>query len=926
MPLTCSRCSKAIEFSGERPRFCPYCGSALGSSVSPSPLADLAETAAYDRNAAETIPHLANAHRPRTDDEWPSQVANYRLIRLLGQGGMGAVFEAEELDTGRLVALKLIAQERVRSPESLERFRQEGRLASTLNHPRCVFVLAADEDHGRPYIVMELMPGTTLQDMIEQQGPMKADQAVPRILDVIDGLNEAHRLGVIHRDVKPSNCFVDAQGRTKIGDFGLSKSLSGTSNLTRTGAFLGTPLYASPEQIKGEAIDERTDVYSVAATLYYLLAGRPPFQGADAAATLARIVSEPLEPLRTIQPDAPPELERILLRGMERDRARRYRDLAEFRSAILPFAPGRMAAAWWGRRIAAYLIDVRLSNLALVLLLNLILLLATRGRFRHSLMFDLRASVVLETLTYLFAYGLLEVYTGASPGKWLFGLRVWGVGLGNPSVESVWKRTAIFYAVAALPWQAWVVLSGAWHAIPSPWILWTLRLGTPFLLFLPALWNRDTRGWHGLLSGTRVVSLPRLGRRRVPHRRRPVGKEHGGVARPAGVMKTIGPYEIRGAVRWEDHRKVLSAVEPTLGREAWVVLRPKGGPPPSQARRDLVRETRTRWLAGGEQGDHRWDAYLAPSGCPLADLAGADGLGWADARPILEDLTHELAEATVDGTLPTSLDPDMVWVQPDGVAILVDSLEPAHKSAQDAQPAPNRALDLIRRSAAVALEGGRRRPDSPGQAISAAVPLHARAILDRLGHGPDAFRDPAAVGYALEATLERPTEVDRTRRALHLAVQMILMGPGLIVMFGPTLLLLLGEFRGSAGEADGWSAMEPRWPWVAVVVVVLTWVVWSAITRGGLTLRMLGMGLVRNDGQPASRIRCAWRSLLDWIIPGALLIASGEIARTSSEVPWIAWTAFALSVLAVIGYVPLSLYRPERGPRDRLSGTVIVPL
>ena len=126
---------------------------------------------------------------------------------------------------GRRVALKLISADFAASPAAVERFRREGRLASGVSHPRCVFVLAADEAAGRPYIVMELMPGTTLQDLVDRDGPMPIEKAISKISDVIDGLREAHRLGVVHRDVKPSNCFLDADGRVKIGDFGLSKSL-----------------------------------------------------------------------------------------------------------------------------------------------------------------------------------------------------------------------------------------------------------------------------------------------------------------------------------------------------------------------------------------------------------------------------------------------------------------------------------------------------------------------------------------------------------------------------------------------------------------------------------------------------------------------------------------------------------------------------
>src|SRR5262249_1495241 len=151
--------------------------------------------------------------------------------------------------------------------------RQEGRLASLIAHPRCVFVFAADEEAGRPYIVMELMPGSTLQDLVDRQGPLPPEQAVARILDVIEGLQEVQRHGVVPRGVKPSNCFLGADGRVRVGDFGLSKSLARDSHLTRTGAFLGTPRFCSPEQLRGEPIDQQSDGYSVAATLYFLLTG-----------------------------------------------------------------------------------------------------------------------------------------------------------------------------------------------------------------------------------------------------------------------------------------------------------------------------------------------------------------------------------------------------------------------------------------------------------------------------------------------------------------------------------------------------------------------------------------------------------------------------------------------------------------------------
>lgn len=341
----------------------------------------------------------------------------------------------------------------------LGRFRQEGRLASAITHPRCVFVLAADEEEGRPFIIMELMPGSNLQDLVREKGPLPAAEAVPKILDAIEGLREAHRLGVIHRDVKPSNCFLEADGRVKIGDFGLSKSLVSDANLTRTGSFLGTPLYASPEQIKGDAVDPRTDVYSVSATLYYLLTGRAPFQGSDAAATLARIVSDPPPPPRSIRPDIPPDLERVVLKGLERSRDRRYRDLDGLAAALSPFAPGRTTMASLWLRSAAYFIDVFLSKYPVLIVVGGVRVVTSRELVLSHLVQDMYLNAVMDPLVILVAYFLVESLTGASPAKWLLGLRVRGDGSSGTTLGRMWLRATIFYALTALPWEA-VTIAG----------------------------------------------------------------------------------------------------------------------------------------------------------------------------------------------------------------------------------------------------------------------------------------------------------------------------------------------------------------------------------------------------------------------------------------------------------------------------------
>src|SRR4051794_3309687 len=190
MQVDCPECGHVLEFSSERPLFCAYCGKPLERSEQ--------ATAPLDPNVTQTAgPRPGGEAR-----EAPATVGRYRLLRKLGQGGMGTVYEAADTHSGRHVALKLIAPEYAGSAVAVERFRQEGRLASLIAHPRCVFVFAADEDAGRPYIVMELMPGSTMQELADRKGPLPPAAAVAKILDVIEGLQEAHRLGVIHRDVK----------------------------------------------------------------------------------------------------------------------------------------------------------------------------------------------------------------------------------------------------------------------------------------------------------------------------------------------------------------------------------------------------------------------------------------------------------------------------------------------------------------------------------------------------------------------------------------------------------------------------------------------------------------------------------------------------------------------------------------------------
>jgi hypothetical protein len=661
---------------------------------------------------------------------------------------------------------------------SATRFRREGRWASAINHPRSVFVLAADEEAGQPYIVMELMPGPTLKDLVEEHGPLEPAEAVANILDVIEGLQAAHRLQVLHRDVKPANCFLEGDGRVKVGDFGLSRSLIGDIALTQTGTFLGTLPYAAPEQIRdATTIDFRSDLYAVAATLYFLLTGQPPFPDANPAAVVARKASEAAPPVRSVRPEVPPALDRVVLRGLERDRERRWRDLAEFRQALLPFLPGHLSAGGLGLRVGALLIDLFLGILASLVLMRTRLATILPGDSFFDFLLNLLGSVAY--------FALMEGLWGCTLGKRLLRLRVctaWGSDRPGP-LRTV-LRTGLFH----LLWMPWIVLDsmelfGTWLTIA----LWPAATIFGTLVTVSTMRARSGyRGPHEWLSGTRVVQLPwpevpsDLARRQ-PNDRMSV------LAPPEGLARQIGPFAVRIVLSQTEEEQILLGEDVALKRSVWLRLRSTPEPLGEAVRRDVRRPTRLRWLAGGRLDERRWDAFLAPGGCPLADyLSDGKPLSWPQVRPLLEQLAEEVTAASRDGTLPATLTLDQVWVQPDGRLQLLDlSLfsAAASTSPPSAAAETDKGLPLLREVALLMLEGRLRPPDSPPSSIRAPLPRHASRLLDRVLGMARPFGDVEQVQAELAATRHLPAEVRSDRRAAHLAVLWALLSPGLILCF-----------------------------------------------------------------------------------------------------------------------------------------------
>src|SRR5688572_22710292 len=728
----------------------------------------------------------------------------YRVIRLLGRGGMGEVYEAEQLETGRRLALKVLRHS-LGGADDRARFLREGQLAASISHAHTVYIFGSEEVGGAPAITMELLSGGTLKDRVAAGGPMPPSAAVSAVLDVIGGLDAAQAAGILHRDIKPSNCFVDADGAVKVGDFGLS-----ISTLTRdvkheleTTGFEGTPQFAAPEQLRGEPLDVRADIYAVGATLYYLLTGRPPLDATDFRELVSRVASETPQSPRALRRDIPRGLASVVLRCLAKSPAGRPQSYAELADLLRPYATADELPAPLGARFMAWVADAIVFAIMAWLLSVSAWTAATLGSVTTLLQL-----ASWPWLPGAICYFVLEGGWGASPGKWLMGLRVT-----SPASSGWWPRiglrTAVFHApqlihtlltlaatrgllapnVAYTPNAA----SSGWQWNLPPYALVSLLLTVlmwllTILLFATARRGNGWAGVHELLSRTRVVQWNVRAVASAAPKAAPAD-----LGPALSSLRRVGPYAVHTTVGETGSGRLLIGIDPILRRQVWIHEVPPGTPPVEAARRDPSRPGRLYWLAGRRLATENWDAFEAPRGEPF--LTAPPTSDWRQVHGALSSLATELdASAHEDGDTRRSL--AHVWRRPDGQLVLLDFPWPALVA-----PDAKQTLHPIELLAAVST-----RACAPTREPAAA--LSGTTLLHRLASGaPPALADVKAELLRLASIPSRPS---RFRRALPMVIAAMPVA-ALVLIVSVMLPMFARSMQGDASNIFRQRSDFMRW-------------------------------------------------------------------------------------------------------------------
>jgi uncharacterized RDD family membrane protein YckC len=876
----CKRCGAVIRRESTE-KLCPAC--LLSGALEPPG----GEGATVSMGPGESL----SLYGP---SEFPCEFGGYRLLGLLGRGGMGTVYEAEQLTTGRRVALKMLGQQ-LDSPDMRKRFLREGRLAAGVNHPNSLYIFGSEEIEGLPVITMEIAGAGTLKDKLKKCGPLPVTEAVDAVLDVISGLEAAFARGVLHRDIKPSNCFVSPDGSVKVGDFGLSVSTLARTDtfITAHGKIMGTPAYASPEQLRGDALDLRADIYSVGATLFTLLTNQAPFEGDNAVQVVANAVNKKPKPLTELRQDVPPGLERIVARCLAKEPDGRYADYTALRNALLPFSSKEPEPASMNIRGSAGWIDFIIAFL--IPYVTLMLWVGgeklTAWPLAERTLYSARYYIALWSFGFLY-FSIVEGIWGAGLGKYLKGLRVVRTNGRPPGFGRALIRILIpigLIEVVRNPLNMVLISYADWT-----WLQTVIYVVTANICaWIPVLFTLRVRRETGfvtlwdLASGTRVVIQPK-------GTVRPSIEPAAGPQISTEGTDLLGPYRI---IKEMVPGKWIAAADPVLRRPVWLLRRTSSEL--SLARRNLSRHSRLRWLQKVERSQATWDAFEATEGVPFSSLIkNGKRLSWSNLRHWLGDLASELWDATGDKTLPTELSLDHVWITAQGRAVLLDEPWPDVETCAERIGVGDLAGQQRFLNAVAAC------------AESTSLPLHARGVLQNLADAK--FEKLSFLAGMLRGLLDKPAEISKGIRAGS-----ILMMPLYLWILG-----FVGYFQGE--KVQQWRDSLGEFVMITIMVVLgviaLTQLLGLAFhsTIGHSIFRL---AVVNAKGGPANRVTLLRRWAIVWLplfVP--MLLAALLIKRAEG----IAFICALVLLLLWIGAAVYGVVHPHRGLHDRLSGTWVV--
>ncbi len=691
---------------------------------------------------------------------------NYKIYNMLGSGGMGEVYDAQDLESGRRLALKVLCH-KINSDDARKQFMREGRMAASVNHPNSVYVFGTTEIEERPVITMEVVLGGTLKDVVKKDGPLTPHKAVTAILQLIDGLEAAYEKGVLHRDIKPGNCFVDAQGDVKVGDYGLSISTLDKlkSEVTQPGTFMGTPAFASPEQLRGDDLDVRSDIYSVGVTLYFLLTGHAPFEGTKFISLMARVLEDAPPNLSAINPKIPVGLSQVVNKCLAKSPDQRFRTYAEFRDALMPFSVTSSKKPATMLRILAYATDF--LGIAVI---NVAVSMVAHGKLDLSLNSPLMIGLgPIITFTY---FALSEGLTGTTISKKQFGLRV--VQQNDSSLSCTMRqalvRASLFILLPNIPYFILAVFNPSIFADPdAP----ALNIAALFSFACFASFFITMRRRNGMATLFDLISKTRVVRTHVEERR-PRAQLNPNDMVSAMDGPQIGAYYVMSNLDTMENSQTAKGVQTLLGydpqlfRKVWIRHYSSMPTDDSAKLRQITRFGRLRWLSGkrSEETNGSWDAFEAPTGQPFL-TAVQKPMEWSQVRHLITDMTQELAIAETDGTTPEILGLDRLWITLDGRAKILDfrapGLSDAHEEdAWKLSPINNveNVDKLINQIAVAALHGISSGDKKEFTLPRKPIPVHARTFL----HDAAQMKSLSALHTAAQDLLNKPVDVSRKHK------------------------------------------------------------------------------------------------------------------------------------------------------------------